>query len=144
MNTTIRLVSSAFTGTTNPQVIGDKVTVSGKKNNVVVPNANVSSIVEVQTQSYENPKYIISNVMLTGSSGILTYPQILQMYRWKYTGTNKIYLTVGYGTASTLVGVDGTTTSIPVMLDDFSLDISAKDTKSAYLPTASLTFVETL
>jgi hypothetical protein len=49
----------------------------------------------------------------------------------------------GYGTAKTLVGVDGTTMDIKVVMEGFNFPIDAKNTKEGYMPVGSITFVET-
>jgi hypothetical protein len=128
-------------------------TVSGKKNNVRNPDANsVTSQVEVQTQSTENLKIVLSGVHFTGTANTLTYAHLLTLYRLRYGGSGAVAseqaatLNVTYGkpgSTTTLTGFDGVTTSIKVLLDDFSFPINMTETKDGYMPIGTITLIET-
>ena len=118
------------------------VSVGGKKNNNKTPNANGDDLVYVQTQSYENLTYSISGIHYTGESGILSWADVITLYKAKNTSTNYAVLTVTYGDSTQLTGLAGTT-DIKVALDTLNFPISTIDSKEAYLPVGSLTFTET-
>lgn len=122
----------------------------GWKNNVTAkPKVNGGTVVEAQTHSFENPTYTLQGVQLTEESGTLTYQALLQMAKNRYDGTNKVLLTVDYGVNTTkpLVGSNGTSTNIPVVITGFSFPINASDTYSGsnsfYLPALTITLQET-
>jgi hypothetical protein len=137
--TFIKLIHNGTSYTVN----ATGVSVAGQTNIFNNPNANGNEIVEIQTQSYNNPTYSISGIHFTGVSGTLSYPNLLSMYRHKYNGTNPIYLVVSYGTSSSLVGADGVSTSIPVVMKSYTFPLNTGDSRNAYLPVASATFIET-
>jgi hypothetical protein len=125
-------------------VLCDSIRVSGKKSNIKKPNANLNgSIVEVQTQSIENPSYVVANVNITGGSGTLTYSHILSLYRLAFTGYNPVYLKFVSGSSTGLVGVDGSTTEIPVILESFDIVYNHLSSAEGSIPLVNLTFVET-
>jgi len=124
-------------------VNGTSVTVAGQSNTFSKPNANGTDIVEVQTQSFNNPLYNIGGIHFTGASGTLSYPILLSMLKHKYDGTNAITLEVQYGNGTNLVGSDGVTTSIPVIVKSFNFPINTGDTDDGYMPVASLNLIET-
>ena len=127
----------------NPVTVkGARLTISGKKNNVSNPRANGDAMVEVQTQSYENFKYTLNGIHYTGASGILSWDDVITLYKVKYDGTNPITLNVTYGSSTILNGLSEST-DITVVLDSLSLPIDQTDTRDGYMPIGSLTFVET-
>ena len=119
------------------------VTVGGQANIVTTPDANGTEVTEVQTLSFANPIYNIQGVHFTGVADTLTYSALLDMLKHKYDGTNAITLQVRYGEDVDLVGSDGTTTSIPVVVKNFNFPITTKDSKDGYMPVASIQLVET-
>lgn len=142
--TSLQIKHTSINGGSYINISSNNVTVGGKKNNIASPNANLNgSIVEVQTQSIENLTYNIPNVHFTGSSTVLSYADVLTLYRATFDGTNPAYLKVVYGTATSLVGVDGTTVEIPVILQSFSFPVNVKDSRDGYMPIGNLTFIET-
>ena len=66
------------------------------------------------------------------------------MAKVKYDGTNPIYLNVAYGSSSTLVARDGTTTAIPVIIDSFDLNFNHKNSQNGQIPAVSINFKETI
>lgn len=139
-------ITITFGGTTY-SAFCRRLIVSGKTNTDAKPDVNGADAVSVQTLSYENPKYVFDGVELTGTARAgetaLTYAKVLDIYRNRYDGTNGVTVSCIYGTSTNLVGVDGTTTNIPVVLSDYSLPLDAKDSKDAELPSMKLTFMET-
>jgi hypothetical protein len=123
------------------------VTVGGQTNIFNKPNTNGTEVVEIQTQSFNNPTYVLQGVHFTGKAGTLTYSALLDMYKHRYTGSNPIYLMVSYGAIAssdnTLVASDGVTTSIPVVMTSFNFPINTQDTRDGYMPVGSINFVET-
>ena len=147
---TVTLTHPSINSGTAVRVLCDNVTVSGKKNNKYDPNANLTGdIVEVQTQSIENPMYRVQGIHFTGASGTLTYPMFLTLYRHKYGGAAEtgalapVTLNVTYGSGTALVGVDGSTTNIKVIMEDFNFPIDVKDSAGGYLPIGNANFRET-
>ena len=146
MTAEVRLVSSQITAPTDVRILCERVTVSGKKNTVVKPNANGDNITEVQTQGFENPKYILAGVRFdpNASESILTYKNVLELLKAKYNGSSQVLLQVTYGTSNTLLSTsDLTSTSIPVVLESFTFPVDVRDSRDGYLPVATLSFVET-
>jgi len=130
------------------KVLCNVVQIGGNKNVDVKPYTNSGGPVEGQTLSYENLTYTLQGVHYTGESGTLTWPAMLSMYRHGYdgddTGVNgPIVLNVTYGNDVNLVGTDGVTTDIRVLVKSFSLPIDAKDSRNGYLPIGNITLVET-
>jgi hypothetical protein len=153
MAATITLTHPSINGGAAVHILCDRITVSGKKTVIANPNSNsTDELVEVQTQSVENLSYSVAGIHYTGASGTLTYGDVLILLRHKYggaaaTGANaQALLTVTYGQAGSttnLIGFDGSTTSIPVVLKDFNFPIDTRDSKEGYMPIGSLTFLET-
>jgi hypothetical protein len=123
------------------RVLCDAVRVGWKNNVIVEPSANGTAVVEAQTQGFENPTYVLSGVHFTSIG--LTYAQLLSLAKIKYTGSNPITLSVTYGNGTSLVGSDGTSTSIKVAIKDFSFPIDVTDSKNGVMPIGSITLVET-
>lgn len=122
------------------------VTPAWNNNTVTSPKANGGSVSEIQTQSFDNPTYTITGAHFTGGAGSITYDALLAMAKLKYDGTNAITLEVRYGlTGSTidLVGSDGSTTAITVILNSFNFPISTKDTLQGYIPVGNIILQET-
>ena len=125
------------------------ITIGWKSNTVAKANANGTEAVEVQTQSFENPSYSLQGVGLIEGAGNLTYAILLDMAKNKYNGSNGITLTVDYGVGGTdlLVGSDGTTTDIPVVIKSFNFPIDTKeyddDGTRRHILTGSIMLMET-
>ena len=153
MATTLTLTHPLINSGLPVRVLGGRLTISGKKNVVATPNAYLNGTqAEVQTESVENLKYVVNGVYFTNESGVLTYPMLLELYRRRYGGSGvtgadqAIVLTATYGrpgSTSNLVSFDGTTTDIDVILESFTFIIDMKDTKDGYIPSCTITFVET-
>ena len=124
---------------TDYPVYCDQVSIAWKNNNDGKPDANNTEAYEVQTQSFDNPVYRLQNAQLTGT---LTYSVLLNMAKNKYTGSNAITLKVNYG-GTYLVASDVSTTSIPVVIDSFSVNINHKDSKEGTIPSYNITLRET-
>lgn len=139
---TVTISSSALSPSTKT-ILCSNVTVGFKRDTEMKPLANPGTLAKVQTQSQENPTYSIRGVNLTGASGTLTYSDLLTLAKINFDGTNAPTLTVKYGTATTLVGYDGSTTAIPVILRDFTVNIDTKETLNGYIPQTTINFVET-
>jgi hypothetical protein len=135
-------ISNSALGMTR-RILSDQVSIAGTKNNDVTPNANGINLSKVQTQSFENPKINISNIRITNASGTLTYEDILELYDYKYTGTNHNVLTITYG-ARIVPSLATSTSGIKVILSSFNIRFDTKDSKDAYLPSMDLVFTETL
>ena len=135
-------VKLTYSGTTY-LVQATSVTVGGQANITSNPDANGTAVVEVQTQSFNNLAYNIQGVHFTGSAGTLTYHIMLEMLKQKYDGTNAITLQVQYGTSTDLVGSDGATTSIPIVVKSFNFPIKTTDSKDGYMPVATIQLIET-
>jgi hypothetical protein len=123
-------------------VLGGSVTYSGKKNNSAEPTANGNDIVEVQTQSYDNPLINISNIKLHDTT-YLNINDIHTLYKARYDGTDPITLKIAYDTTDKIVPGMLTDTSILVILETFSIVLDARNSDKAYMPVASLSFIET-
>jgi hypothetical protein len=123
-------------------LMGAKVNYSGKKNNSAEPNANGNDIVEVQTQSYDNPRLIISNIKLHDTT-YLNIKDIYALYKSRYDGSNPIELKIAYGYDDIVFPGLLQDTSVWVILDNFNIDLDARNSDQAYMPIASLSFIET-
>lgn len=119
------------------------VTVGMQGNVFNKPNVNGDSVSVVQTQSFTNPLYTIQGVHFTGATGTLSYPVLLSMLKHKYDGSNAITLEVQYGDSSLLVGSDGSSTLIPVVVKSFNFPIQTTDSVNGYMPIGSITLLET-
>ncbi len=148
----IRLLCSAFSTGTSKVLMGTVATVGLRKNNFTKAIENGTTKAIVATNSYENPIYSLSNIQLVSTSQLadttkvpLTYENILEMMALQYDNTipNPVYLKITYGTSSVVPQVDKTAGPIPVILESANITFDSTDTRNAYLPVASLTFVET-
>jgi hypothetical protein len=146
----VRIISSLFTDSSSKKIICDRVTYSLKKNVEKTPNANSGSLVEVQTRAFENPVITVSGVRLTGESGTLTLRNIQELIKGVYDGTNAPTLSVTFANydfsgEQSLTSLDDlTTTNIPVILSNHTLNIDATGIKDGHLPIGTLTFTETV
>lgn len=137
------------------QVFCQTVQVSWSNNTTAKPKVNGSTVVEVQTHSFENPTYTLQGVQLiedvsSSTFTALTYPTLLSMARNKYDGTNGITFSVDYGVSSSkyLVGSNGSTTAIPVVIKSFNFPINTMDIYSDgsnkwHLPALTIVLQET-
>lgn len=124
-------------------ILCNNVTVSGTKKLDTTPNVNIQDgPVEVQTQSFENLNYSINGIHFTGESGTLTWLDLLTLYKSKYDGTNPAVLNVSYGTNVILSGLSAST-DINVVLKSLNFPLSTADSKNAYQPIGTISFVET-
>lgn len=148
----VTLTHSSINGGSAVTVNCQQVTTAGKKNYQADPNANITGIVEVQTVSIENPSFVMQGVVLaqasTSTSGsTLTFPQVIQLYKQPNTPGNEITMTIRYGkdlaSATAIPNSALTSTSIKVVLTDYSMPIDVSDSRGGYRPIASLTFKET-
>jgi hypothetical protein len=132
----------------------NQVIVGWRGLNTAKPRANGMQVVEVQTQGFENPTYVLQGVHLINeglaSSGDMTYANLLAMAKNQYTGSNTITFTFTFsnsGTTETLVGSNGTS-PIKVVIDSFSFPIDATSRYSDgsnqyYIPVGTITLRET-
>lgn len=137
----IYIINSLLTTTT--RVLADNVSISSKNNNDSKPNPNGEEIVEVQTQSIENPKYIISGIKFTGGTNTLSISDVYTLSRLKYDGTNPITLKVTYDDDTVLPDFSGNTDGISCVVSSFNIVVDARDNKNASLPSGTLTLMET-
>lgn len=121
-------------------IYASTVRLDGKTNTNSSPDASSHEAIEVNKISVENIKYVVAGFKLTGN---FTYQDLLTIYRARFDGTNPAYLKVTYDTGTSLTAMDGTTTDIPVVLDNFTLDFDSTDSNNASLPKGELVFVET-
>ena len=131
------------------------VQVGWKNNNMAKSKANGGSVVEVVTQSFENPVYTLQGVHLVNegleSTSVMTYSDLLAMAKNQYTGSNAITLGFTYsqsGSTESLVGSDGSTTAIPVVIESFNFPINARNkysdgTNEYYIPVGTIVLRET-
>lgn len=143
--TLAQLTHASINSGTPVRLLCTNINISGKTNISVEPDANGNNQVEVHKQSYENLIYNISGLHFTGAANTLTYTDLLTLYRAKYGGSYApAYLTATYGDGTVLKGVDGSTTSIKVLLESFNFPISMTDSKNGYMPVANVVLRETL
>lgn len=143
MTISVLLTNTEINSGTPVRLLCTNVTVSGTKNNVQKPNANGDAEVEVQTQSYENLKYTIQGLNVTGDSDTLVYDDIKILYKQKYNGSNNSILNVTYGNGLVLSSLTGAT-DIPVVLTEgFSLPFNVSAIKNAAIQVGNIAFRET-
>jgi hypothetical protein len=135
------------------------------RNNVVAnPNANGGSVVEVQTQSFENPTITLNNVILlegsTGSSTNLNYNTLVQLAKIKYDGT-LTYLTLKIYTrqranfsateyplinsalATSGIRVCITNFNFQIPLDSYEHVVAVGQVEGRNIPEGTISFIET-
>lgn len=115
----------------------DSITLSYKMNTVAKPNANGGSVVDVQTQSFDNPIYTLQNVHILyigTSTGYLSYEDLIDMAKHNNTDSSKIRLKVNYAgnytdTGAILRDSEKATDGIKVVLNsfNFSMNTSKKE-----------------
>ena len=131
------------------RIVGAKVLVSGKTNIQLKPNVlSTNYPTEIQTNTPENIIYNITGVHLTGESNTLSYSNVLTLYKLNYASLDhatypQIVLTVEYGDTALVSSGASASTSIPVMLDSFTLPIDVKMSKDGYMPIVTMIFKET-
>ena len=148
MTVGVYLQQDDINGGTPVRVMCTKITPSIKVNNVKTPNSNIGELVEVQTNSFENPKYLCNGIKYTTGTDILTWEDVLTLAQLKYDGTNAATLTVTHkdynGNEVVLPSLSGATSGIKVLLDETpSINIDVADSRDGYLPTGNLIFIET-
>lgn len=121
------------------------VTTSNKRNLTVKPNANISAPIEVQGNAVENRRIVLNRVMFSSSvATALTEEDLENLLSLEYDGTNAPILTISYdrGGSRTFKSMTGST-SIPVILESYNYPIDMIDSDQAFLPSGTLSFVET-
>jgi hypothetical protein len=146
----IRILCSGFSAGSSKVCMGTSVTVGLRKNNYTQPIENGTNKAIVATNSYDNPIYTLSNIQLVSTADLsdttkvpITYQNILELVRMQYDNTNAPLLQITYGTSTIVPQVSGTAGPIPVILESANITFDASDSQNAYLPVASLVFVET-
>lgn len=142
---TVTILSSSLSPSSKT-VRCKNVAVGFKRDIVAEPYANGGTMAKVQTQSQENIRYSLQGIHVAGSgesSTILSYADVLTLSKLDFTGANAPKLIVVYGTASSLVGYDGATTSIPVVVESFNFVLDAGDSLNGYRPSLNMNLVET-
>jgi len=132
-------------GATTHTVKCTNVVVGAKRNINATPNANIDGPVEVQTMAYENMKISLQGVHFNTAISTLDQTDLNTIITTKYDGTNPWYLTVKYGPIGSeqiLQALSGETV-IPVVLESYNMPISTTDSRDAYMPVGSLSFIET-
>ena len=140
----VKISHSTITPTTIT-ILCDNVTVGWKNNIDSKPNENGTAVTEVMTKSFENPSYKINNVhFLLADTTTMQYSHLLKLSKIKYDGTNAPVLQVNYGTGTNLVSSDEVSTSIKVLIEDWSYPIDTKQSKAGYMPIVNINLRETL
>jgi hypothetical protein len=139
----LQIKHAAITSDTWKDLLPGRLQIGLKANTSVNPKPNGTAVTEVQTHSFENPRYTIQNVQLGPGATDLTIAQLHAMVKLAFDGTNPIYLRCQYGGDVDVVGSDGITTEIPVLLESAPVVIDPTDSKDAYRPVVNLTFTET-
>jgi len=101
-------------------------------------------IANVVTAKTGDIKIRATNVSLT-STAELAQTDLTELIKTKYDGTNPLYLTIKYGPigAETVINSLSGETRIPVVLESYNFPLNTTDTRDAYLPVGTLSFVET-
>ena len=160
----ITIAYSGFTGTSTRVVRANSISVGFKRDIIAEPNAVFSStlLAEVQTQGVENPRYSLQGVHLAGygetttktynlvtstfdNTSIMTWADLQVLAKVQYTGANQPILRLAYGAVNALIPLSGYagTTTIPVILESFNLNLDARDSKDAYRPSLTMNLIET-
>jgi len=143
MAISVTLTNTAINSGSPVRLLCNNVLVSGTKNNVQKPNANGVAEVEVQTQSFENLKYVIQGLNITGVAGTLTFDDIKILYKQKYDGTNASVLNISYGNDISVTSLSGATDIPVVMTEGFTVPFNVKTIRNAAIQVGSITFRET-
>ena len=127
------------------RIFCSNVKLSGKRAVDVKPYANADGPVAAQTLAYENVKYIISGIDWVNTTIGLNYTRLMNMYKTGYNGANKtlLYVYLGDNNTTPFPDMDGGTSGIPVILESFTMNMDAKESKDAYMPSLTMTFTET-
>jgi|TARA_R100001530_G_scaffold2717_1_gene4369 hypothetical protein len=89
-------------------------------------------IVEVDFAGWENPVIKIGGVIEEGAGSNEITEILLKQFARAYT--TQTYLTVVYGNSSTsFTGSDGSTTTIPIIIEDFKINMNATTEKGSVL-----------
>lgn len=108
----------------------------------VTPNANYGKLAEVQSQNMENPKYIITNIVLDYDEDELTSTLLKELIVANYTSTSPLYIKIKQG-GSDWTAMDNSTTEIPVQIDGgINISLDTTDSTDAYLPMTNIPLVE--
>lgn len=141
-------LSANFLSPTTIYLKGATLTYTFKHNIRADPTVNNSDIVEVQTAGYENPRIVITGFIDTNnlSSSDIQHKHLLSLAKQDYDGTSstEITLTVRTGDSDEpLYASDGTTNTINVVVESFTLRLSAQDSKYGHLWQYTLNLIET-
>lgn len=100
---------------------------------------------EAQKQSIENPTYTVQPLFITGNSGTLTQPLLMEFAKNAYDGTSstRTELRVEYNNGTMLYASDGASTSIPVEVESFNLPVDVRDSHRASIITGGMILRET-
>ena len=142
----VYLINSELADT--KQVLCSAVQYSGSRAIDSKPTVNgdvlrINEMVEVLTQSAENPKIALKGITYTGADGTLTIQDVLTLYKQRYNGNNATTLYIVYGDSDVLPNYYGETNGISCVLQPFNITLSTRDSRHGYRPTGDLTFVET-
>jgi hypothetical protein len=140
---TVTLTHPNINGGSPVRLLCNDVRIAGKKNVNAQPSVNVTQISRALTQSFENPVYTINPVYITNDSNTFTYEDCLVLYKMRYDNTNAAILNVRFGNNRFLVSADTQSTNIKVLLEDYTYNINARDSKDGYRPKLDLKLVET-
>jgi hypothetical protein len=142
----VKIAHSLLTPT-EVKIYCNSVTPDWRNNIDVKPNANGTSAVEVNTLSFENPKYQINGIhFILADTNSLQFSQLQTLSKIKYDGTNAPVLKVHYGNSpndTDLVASDGVTTNIKVIVENWTFPIDVTQSKNGYMPIINLTLRET-
>jgi hypothetical protein len=136
-------ISHSLLTPTEVRILCNNVTVDWKNNNDSKPNANGTVVSEINTQSFENPGYNVSGIRFMADTTTLQYSHLLKLSKIKYDGTNAPILKVHYGNDIDLVASDNISTSIKVIVENWTFPIDMLTSKNGYVPIVNLKFRET-
>lgn len=145
---TVTITHSSLTPTS--KIIScQAVNVGGKRNIDSQPWANINGPTEVMVNAFENQTIAIPMVFYDTrasalDSSLFTIEDVQTLIKSTYDGTDAPILTVKYSDNGTkqLQSLSGSNT-VPVVLKSYTYPINIMDSKDGYMPTGSLTFVET-
>jgi len=149
----IKLKNTNINSGNEVSLLGAKLTYSYNNLTRSAPLVNKFELVETQYAGFENPKINISGFIDTNSTdtNLISQKYLIDFAKIKYDNTtpNTLYLKVNTGDKPTyLIGAESTTAAttsqyVKVVINDFKIDIDAKDSDVAYLWRYSLTLTET-
>lgn len=147
-------ITSSLLSPSTKTIKCNKIIVGFNRDITVEPNANPGTLAYAQTQAHANPVYSLVGVHFLSSSTYFSYADLLTIAKLNYGPQAAATLAITFGkdndsdnspdTSQSLVGFDGSTTSIKVVLKDFNFTIDLSDSRDGYRPMATINFVETL